>query len=206
MKLFFAPASPFVRKVLVCAIELGVDSRIERLACAAHPVKRDPDVVARNPLGKIPTLITDEGDVLFDSRVICEYLDGAADHPKLFPASGPARFRCLRDQALGDGVLDAAILIRYEEATHEAGCRSAGWIDGQLDKIEQSLRFLDAGVPALAERLDVGTIAVGCALGYLDLRFAHLEWRARFTALARWFDHFETRPSMQATRPRLPGT
>jgi glutathione S-transferase len=202
MKLFYSPASPFVRKVVVCAIELGLDESIERLPSAAHPVNRDPRIVSRNPLGQVPTLLTDEGEVLFDSRVICEYLDSRAPERGLFP-SGARRFGALRDQALGDGILDAALLVRYENATHDEGARSAAWVAGQLDKVEQSLRFLEERVDGFANRVDIGAITVGCALGYLDFRFDDLAWRASCPGLARWFEAFGGRQSMRATTPQV---
>lgn len=184
MKLFYAALSPFVRKVIVCAIELDLDKRIERVPSAAHPVNRDARIVACNPLGQVPTLITDD-DVLFDSRVICEYLDSLAPQHALFP-HGERRFGALRDRALGDGLLDAAILVRYEQATHDEAARSKGWIQGQLDKVEQSLRFLETHVADFASSVDIGAISIGCALGYLDFRFDHPAWRARCPSLARW--------------------
>ncbi len=115
MKIFYAAPSPFVRKCLVTAHELGLRERIELVPAAAHPVNRDPKVVAKNPLGKIPTLVTDEGVALFDSRVICEYLNELGGG-RLIPAGGAERWRVLADQALADGIMDAAILIRYESA------------------------------------------------------------------------------------------
>src|SRR5260221_10537422 len=114
MKLFFSPASPFVRKVLVVAIELGMEGRIERLPSAVHPVNRDQAVVAKNPLGQVPTLLLDDGTPLHDSRVICEYLDAQAGGARLFPAPGAARWQALTEQSVADGLLDAAILSRYE--------------------------------------------------------------------------------------------
>jgi glutathione S-transferase len=203
MKLFYAALSPFVRKVIVCAIELGLDQRIERLPSAAHPVNRDARLVACNPLGQVPTLITDDDVALFDSRVICEYLDSLTPQSALFPHGG-RRFGALRDQALGDGILDAAILVRYEQATHDEAARSEGWVRGQLDKVEQSLRFLEAHVDDFADSVDIGTISIGCALGYLDFRFDHLGWRERCPSLARWYEGFGARTSMQATMPQAP--
>jgi glutathione S-transferase len=201
MKLFHSPSSPFGRKVLVCAAELGLAPRIELSPSAPHPVNRDARVVAHNPLGQVPTLITDDGEVLFDSRVICEYLDSLVPQPVLFPPAGPARFRALRDQAVADGLVDAALLVRYEETTRDSAVRSAGWIAGQLDKVDNALQFLDRGARELARRVDIGTIAVGCALGYLDFRFPQLAWRSRCPALAQWFEAFGARESMRATMP-----
>src|SRR5271168_569719 len=109
MKIFYNPASPFVRKCLICAQELGVFDRLELVPAVAHPVNRDPSLVAVNPLAKLPTLVTDEGAVLYDSRVICEYLNSLGDG-RLLPARGAARWQVLVDQSLADGMMDAAVL------------------------------------------------------------------------------------------------
>ncbi len=200
MRLFFASPSPFVRKVMVCAFELGLEDRIERLSAAAHPIDRDMAIVAENPLGKVPTLLTNEGIALFDSRVICEYLADKAGSDMLFP-NGPARWTALRDQALADGLLDAAILARYEHIMRPEELVWQRWSDGQIAKIESALDHLAEGAAALAGRIDIGTISIGCALGYLDFRFAHLNWRLGRGGLAEWFEMFSRRPSMEASRP-----
>lgn len=201
MKLFYAPTSPFVRKVLVVAHELGLEERIERLPGAAHPVNRDPAIVAQNPLGQVPTFITDDGQVLYDSRVVCEYLNDQAGG-SLFPASGEARWRALTRQALGDGLMGAAILVRYETFVRPEDRRWDGWIDGQLDKVRTALAAIEREAASLGDQLDIGTITFGCALGYLDLRFADLGWRDGHPETARWFERFGARPSMAATRPQ----
>jgi glutathione S-transferase len=200
MKLFYAATSPFVRKCLVSAHELGLRERLELVSAAPHPVNRDRMLVASNPLGKIPTLITDEGTVLYDSRVICDYLNALADGP-LIPPQGPARWRVLVDQALADGVMDAAVLVRYESAARPEKLRWNDWITGQLEKVTCGLAELERRARDLAGRVDAGTIAVGCALGYLDLRFASLEWRDKCPDTAVWFEQFGKRESMAATRP-----
>jgi len=200
MKLFYAAASPFVRKCLVSAHELGLRERIELVPAAPHPVNRDRTVVASNPLGKIPTLITGEGAVLYDSRVICEYLDALAGG-RLIPAHGPARWRVLVDQSLADGVMDAAVLVRYESAVRPENLRWNDWISGQLEKVTCGLAEFERGARGWTERVDAGTVAVGCALGYLDFRFASLGWREKCPDTARWFERFAKRESMVATRP-----
>ncbi|MGC1388051.1 MAG: glutathione S-transferase [Steroidobacteraceae bacterium] len=200
MKLFYAATSPFVRKCLASAYELGLRERLELMPAAPHPVNRDRTVVASNPLGKIPTLITDDGAVLYDSRVICEYLNAVADGA-LIPPHGPARWRVLVDQALADGVMDAAVLVRYESAARPEQLRWNDWITGQLDKVTCGLAELERRAHGFAERVDAGTIAVGCALGYLDFRFASLEWREKWPDTAAWFERFAKRESMVATRP-----
>jgi glutathione S-transferase len=200
MKLFYAAPSPFVRKCLVVARELGLHERIELVPAAAHPINRDRAVVANNPLGKIPTLITDEGTVLYDSRVICEYLN-AAGNGKLIPQSGAARWSVLAEQALADGIMDAAVLARYETALRPEPLRWNDWTAGQLEKVASGLAEIERRAAAYGDRVDLGTIAVGCALGYLDFRYASLAWREKRLTASSWFEQFGARASMVATRP-----
>jgi glutathione S-transferase len=197
MKLFFSPFSPYVRKCLTVAHEVGLDARVQLLPSNANPVNRDREIIAKNPLGKVPTLVTDDGAVLYDSRVICEYLDDLGGG-SLFPRDGEARWTALTLQALGDGILDAALLARYEDVARPEALRWPEWRAAQLDKAETSLAHLD-GQPALLapERVDIGMLTVGCALWYLDLRFADYDWRARHGAVAQWYAGFSQRPSMQ---------
>ena len=198
MKIFFSPASPYVRKVMVCAAELGL--ALEKLPSAASPVNRDRTIVAENPLGKVPTFLTDDGTALYDSRVICEYLDTKGGG-KLFPREGDARWRALVEQALADGLLDAALLARYEGTLRPAELRWDAWVAGQMDKIATSLDRMEHSTAGFAGRVDIGTIATGCALGYLDFRFPDLGWRTRHPNLAAWLAEFGRRPAMQATAP-----
>ncbi|KQQ13146.1 glutathione S-transferase [Methylobacterium sp. Leaf123] len=200
MKLFHSHSSPFVRKVMVVAHELGLAERLELLPSAVHPVKRDRSVLAQHPLAQVPTLILDNGEGLADSRVIGEYLD-ALGGGRLFPAGGDARWRALNEQSTADGVLDAALLIRYELTARPESERSAAWIEGQTAKIESALAWFEEQAEALGDRVDIGTIALACALGYLDLRFSDIAWRDDAPRLAAWFARFEERPSMIATRP-----
>ncbi len=200
MKLFFSPASPFVRKCMVIAQEAGIADRIEKLPSAAGPVARDQTIIPSNPLGKVPTLITDDGQVLYDSRVICEYLNDLAGGV-LFPAGGQARWQALADQALGDGIMDAALLARYEVALRPEALRWQDWVDGQMSKAHDALAQLEKNVKRLDGRLDIGVITIACALGYLDFRFASYDWRSTHPGVAAWFKTFNARPSMQATLP-----
>jgi len=200
MKLFFSATSPFVRKCLVAARELGLHDRIEIIPAAPHPVDRDRAIVAHNPLGKVPTLIADDGTVFYDSRVICEYLD-ALGNGALVPKRGADRWRVLIDQSLADGMTDAAVLARYETAARPENRRWTAWTDGQLDKVRCGLAELERLADGFADRVDVGTIAAGCALGYLDYRYESLAWRKGCPAAAAWFERFGARPSMMATRP-----
>ena len=154
-----------------------------------------------NPLGKVPTLLTDDGTVLYDSRVICEFLNDLGGG-KLFPAGGAQRWQVLTEQSLGDGILDAALLARYEGAMRPEALRWADWTTGQLDKIHCGLAAIDAKADSLGDRVDIGTITMGCVLGYLDLRFDHLGWRQQHAKAAAWFARFNARPAMQATLPK----
>jgi len=203
LQLYYSPTSPFVRKCLVAAHELGLRERLELLAAAPHPINRDAVLAAQNPLGKAPTLIGADGAVLYDSRVICEYLN-AVGHGGLLPAAGAARWTALVEQALADGILDAAVLVRYETAVRPEPLRWAEWIGGQMEKVRGGLAELERRAAGLAGRIDVGTIAVGCALGYLDFRYASLGWRGQCPALAAWFDAFAARASMRSTAPPAP--
>lgn len=200
MRIYFAAASPFVRKCLIAAAELGLREKIELVTAAAHPVNRDKNLVAHNPLGKIPTLITDDGTVLYDSRVICEYLNALGDG-HLLSREGNARWSVLTEQALADGVMDAAVLTRYETFARPEQLRWKDWVTGQLEKVTSGLDALESRAASFGDRVDVGTIAFGCALGYLDFRFASLGWRDTRPNTSAWFERFGARASMVATRP-----
>ncbi len=170
------------------------------MPAVAHPVSRDRAVVAVNPLGKIPTLVTDEGMVLYDSRVICEYLNSLAGGA-LLPQKGAARWNVLAEQALADGIMDAAVLTRYETALRPEQFRWNEWVSGQLDKVAGGLAQFEPRARGLGDRLDFGTIALGCALGYLDFRFASLAWREKHPDTAVWFERFGRRDSMMSRGP-----
>lgn len=200
MKLYFSPASPFVRKCMVVAHEAGLAARIEKLPSAAHPIDRDRTIVAANPLGQVPTFFTDEGQALYDSRVICEYLDQLAQ-ACIFPKQQAQRWRALSDQSLADGILDAALLARYEAVVRPAQFQWADWAQGQMDKVRSALDHFDGAMADRTGQVDIGTITLGCALGYLDFRFPDYDWRAGRDRLAAWFADFSQRPSMQHTMP-----
>ena len=203
MKLFFSPASPYVRKVMVSAHEKGLAERIEWLDCAANPVRRDKTIVARNPSGKVPTLLLDDGRVLFDSRVICAYLDVLVETPQLTPPGGDERFAVLTLEALADSILDAAVLARYETAVRPKELFWDGWFNGQMEKIDSGLDALGENwMELLAGPVNAGAIAAACALGYLDFRFPDKDWRTGRETLADWFAAFSERESMRKTTPR----
>lgn len=203
MKLRFSPTSPYVRKVTVLGLETGLDAKIERITTASAPDKPNPELGKENPLNKVPCLLTDDGLVLYDSPVICEYLDAQHTGRKLFPA-GNARWTALRQMALADGILDAALLRRYEILRPEAE-RSGNWDKAQKHKIDQSLDSLEQeskGFPDPAgDQVSIGHLSIGCALGYLDFRFAAEAWRNGRPNLAKWYDGLAKRPSMAQTVP-----
>lgn len=207
MRLRYSPTSPFVRKVTVTAIETGLDQRLERVPTAVAPTKRNDEVARENPLVKIPALTTDDGLVIYDSAVICEYLDTLQEGAKIFPAAGKPRWIALRQQALGDGVLDAAILGRYESLRPKEFLWQE-WIDAQMRKVRGALSALEmeceAGeLTAVAEasRPHIGQITIGCALGYLDFRYPSEAWRERHRRLAAWYEQFAQRRAMRETVP-----
>ena len=201
MKLYFNAASPFVRKVRLLVREAGLESRVEEVITAVSPVKANADLARANPLGKIPTLVTDEGFALFDSPVICEYLDSLHSGRKLFPAAGPARWVALRQQAVADGILDAGILVRYELAFCPKALHWPEWMDGQRLKWHQGLDFLEHDAATLAGEPTIGSLSVVAALGWLDFRYGDDDWRVGRPALAAWFKTFSSRSSVQATLP-----
>lgn len=200
MKLLYSPASPYVRKVMVVAHETGLTDRIELVPSAVAPTLVNPDVAAENPLVKVPTLVIEGGQSLFDSRVITEYLDTLHGGARLFPADGPARWTALRRQAMADGLLDAALLIRYEHILRPEPQRWQAWTDGQFRKVRQALASLAA--EDFGAELTVGEIAAGCALGYLDFRFPEEDWRTAHPALGAWYAKLAERPSFVATVPK----
>lgn len=202
MKLFFAPLSPFVRKVLVTAHETQQHHLIERIESAPHPINRDEAIARRNPLGQAPTAITDDGEAIYGSRVICEYLDSQSKGLKVFPAAGPERWKALVQQALGDGITDAALLARYEQTVRPAELRWETWRDTQLTKVVAGLDEVERLATAFGEQVTIGTITIACAIGYLDFRFGDLNWRSGRPAASEWYEWFSARPSMTATRPQ----
>ena len=205
MKLLSAPASPYGRKVKIVAIEKGLLDRIEVVAMPTTPATPNEQLARDNPLAKIPTLVLSDGRSLYDSFVICDYLDTLHAGEKAIPAAGARRWAVLTVHALGSGIADAAILCRYETALRPEALRWADWTRGQMKKVTGGLDWLDSNVAALgsagASDVDLGQIAVACALGYLDFRFADVDWRATRPRLAGWFAAFSQRASMRQTMP-----
>lgn len=200
MKLAYSPASPYVRKVMVLLHETGQLADVEVEEMHTTPTSPDANLLPKNPLGKIPALERAEGPTLYDSRVICAYLDDRAGG-KLY-GTGARHWDTRTLEATADGIMDAAVLMTYETRLRPEGARSQDWVEGQWGKIERSLSALNTRwMSHLRGPLDMGQIAVACALGYLEFRHGARNWRRGPDALAAWFDTFESRPSMVATRP-----
>ena len=195
MKLYYSPTSPYVRKVAACAIACGLHDRITRIE--TNPHASPAALVADNPLSKVPCLVTEDGLALFGSPVICEYLDSVGEG-SLFPPAGPLRWRALKLQAVGDGIMDAAVMRRMEMGRPAEEARAAN-MARQAAAVARALDVLKASVPA--DHLDIGTITVACALGYLDLRFAEDGWREGRPALTAWYAGMEKRPEIAETGP-----
>jgi glutathione S-transferase len=191
-------ASPFGRKVKIAAAVLGLKDRVKIvMADTADP---SDSLRNENPLGKIPALILEDGTVLFDSRVIVEYLDFAAGGDRIIPPA-PGRFEVLRLQALADGIADAAVLRVYEGRFRAPERQEPKWVDHQTGKVERGLTAIERALPAIEAVPHVGAIALACTLGYLDLRAAG--WRAAHPSLGEWVDAFEQAiPAFAETRPK----
>ena len=200
MKLRYSPTSPFARKVRVALIETGLDKRVAMVP--TNPWSPETDLGNDNPLGKVPTLIDDDGNQVFDSRVIIDYLDGMHGGARLVPVEGKARLAALVRQSLGDGILDAAVLRRIETAMRPEALRWPWWLDRQMAAIHRGLDRLEREAGSLTDLATIGDIAVACALGYLDFRLPTEEWRGGHPKLAAWFERQQKRPSMIATIPK----
>jgi len=202
LKLHYTSASPFVRKVVLAAIELGLDHRLEFVPAAnpTVPTARNPAIAADNPLSKVPTLVLADGEVLFDSVVICEYLDTIADRPHLFPPPGPVRWKALRLNALADGMLDSGVSVRLERI-RPAGLQWPDWIEGHLFKIRGALDLLEHEPILLDGPLHIGQIALGAALPWLAFREVYTTLPESHPRVASWLSRFEQRHSMQRTKP-----
>ena len=202
MTLFHNPASPFVRKVRVLLIETGQQDRVALLASMPSPVAPDAQLVQGNPVGKIPALRLADGSVVHDSRVILDYLDHQHVGNPLIPRDGSARWRRLTLASMADGIMDAAVLVRYESALRPVEKHWAPWLDEQRNKIRRTLAELEQyAIAELASHFDVASISVACALGYLDFRHPDMHWRADNPKLAAWYAEVSQRPSMLETQP-----
>lgn len=197
MKLHHHPISPYARMVRVTAHELGIADQIELVMTEGlGPVVAHPQIVRENPLGKIPTLVTDQGTPIYDSRVIIEYLLHHAGDETLLPREPVARFRVLTLQALAQGIADAALQYRYESFARPESLRWPEYMARQKERI-----LTAASAAREYETLSIGSIALACALGYLDIRMPEINWRDAAHGLAAWHLEFSKRPSMEATKP-----
>ena len=196
MKLAFSAASPYVRKVMACAIARGIDGQIEKAKIGTT----DPVLASMNPLSKVPTLVTGDDMALYDSPVICEYIDSVGSAPGLFPPAGPARWTAIRRAALADGIMDAAQPRRRELALPQDEGRTT-WIAQQQGKVARSLDALEAEADSLHGLSTYGEITIACALGYLDFRFANEPWRPGHPKLTAWYEAVVTLPPMAGTMP-----
>jgi glutathione S-transferase len=202
MQLFDNPASPYCRKVMVVLHETGQLGDVTLIPASGHPTDPGTMPVANNPLGKVPTLLRDSGPAMYDSRVICRFFD-ARKSAGLYPEA--RLWDTLTLEATGDGILDAAILMVYESRSRPENARSPEWLEGQWAKIARALDMLEARwMSHLHGHLDMGQIAIGCALGSLDFRHDARNWRQGRDALAAWEKTFATRESMAATIPHAP--
>jgi len=198
MTLLGAPASPFVRKVRVLLMETGQND-IAMQEVATTPVATAPEVAAANPVGKIPALIRDDGPTLYDSRVICRYLDTRAGG-RLYPEA--RLWETLTLEATAEGIMEAAVLMVYEARVRPEEMRYQPWLDAQWAKVTRALDALDTRwMSHLYGPLDMGQVAVGCALGYLDFRHPDKDWRSGREALTAWAARFAERDAMRATMP-----
>lgn len=201
MRLYHSPTTPFGRKVMVVLLETGQDGDAEVVPASGTAIDPGTQPLDVNPLGKIPALVADGGTALYDSRVICRFLDDRAG-AGLYPDK-PRLWRTLTLEATADGMMEAAVLMVYEARTRPEALRFAPWVEGQWAKVARALDTLEAGwIGHLAGPLDIGQIALGCALSYLDFRHDGRGWRRDHPRLAAWYAAFAARDSMKATEPR----
>ena len=196
MRLYYSATSPYVRKVIVCAKARGIDGQIKPVT--VDPWSSPAEFLADNPLSKVPCLVTEDGLSLFDSPVICEYLDSVGDVNPVFPGHGAPRWRALRLQAMGDGILDAAVARRLEQGRPQDTART-GVMERHGSAVARTLDMLEAEGPA--NHLDIGTITIACALGYLDFRLESEPWRETRPRLAHWMEGMQQRPEIASTTP-----
>ena len=196
MKLAYSPNSPYVRKCVALAIQRGIDKQMELWTVGTT----DPALLKVNPLSKVPTLVLDDGTALYDSPVICEYLDSVGDGPKMFPPVGPARWKALRQEALGDGILDATQPRRREIALPQDEGRQT-YIVLQQGKVKAALAVLEAEADDLGMLTNIGEITIACALGYMDFRYANEPWRPGHPKLEAWYAKVSAMPAMARTVP-----
>jgi glutathione S-transferase len=198
MKLHISPSSPYVRKVRVAIRELGLEDRIEEVITI--PWDEGAHTAMENPTGKVPALVTDDGGNLFDSPVICEYLDSLSGQATLFPPAGPARWAALRRQALADAMLDAMIARRVE-GNRPGDSDTEYWINRHWEAVRRCIDEMERTLPADDKPIDIGDIAIAVALAQVLYRFADQDWQPGRPKLAAWFEEIVQRPSLVQTYP-----
>ncbi len=205
MELLGSPTSPYVRKCRVVAHETGQADDVKISFLGLTPVSPNETVTQQNPLDKVPVLLRNDGVALFDSRVIVEFLDAQSKTEKMFPETGPARWNALRLQAIGDGIMDAAVFTRFYTGAGPEQYHWPEFLEGQIKKVTQALDVLEIEADELGHEANIGTVAVACALGYLDFRYSEmLDWRAGRDSLAAWYAEFSKRSSMRETEHYQP--
>jgi glutathione S-transferase len=205
MKLHFHPASPFVRMVRIVAHEVGLEGQLDLVPAGnMAPIEVNQQVAATNPLGKLPALITDHGHPLHDSRVICEYLVHRSGRSDLLPDEPVRRFRILTLESQALGIADAAVAWRYEMVMRPEALHWDKWATRQETRVMMALDDIEANWTASLGEVDVGTIALAAALGYLDFRLPQWDWRSGRPAVTGYHAEFAKRPSMVATEHANP--
>ncbi len=205
MKLLYAPTSPFARKVRAAAIELGLSDRIELEYVQVAPGKPNRDYAkTHNPLRKIPALVTAEGVTIFDSTVICEYLDAMAGGGAIIPREGDARWHVLTNHALAQGICEAAVLARYETALRPEPYRWSEWTADQWDRVVSGIEWFEQHAAELEGPVNLAHLGLGSALGYIEFRYPESDWKARNPTVAAWFVTLAQRPSFALTKPENP--
>ncbi|WP_419903672.1 glutathione S-transferase N-terminal domain-containing protein [Kiloniella sp.] len=201
MQLCFSATSPYARKVLMVAMEKGLESEIKITPMATFTT--ESDIWNQNPLGKVPVLSTREGTILCDSPIICEYLDSLSEETPLVPRSGEGRWQASNFHALADGIMDASIQRTVEIRQRPADMQWEEWHTRQSLKIDKTLQVFEAALTAgkFAKTFGIGEITLACALGYLDFRYADENWRKDCPALAKWFEEISQRASFIKTSP-----
>lgn len=205
MKLHYAPQSPFARRARVAAAELGLETQIELEYVEAIPGRPNSAFSeTTNPLKRIPALTLEDGEVIVDSTVICEYFDSIAGGGRLVPKGGNGRWRVLSAASIAHGMCESAVQVRYETALRPEPARWFDWVEDHWRKVDSGLDWFEARPTILAEPLDLSHITLGCLLGYLDFRWPNRDWRTGRTKLRDWYTRIERRDSFEKTKPANP--
>lgn len=199
IKLFYTPTSPYARKVRIVALEKGLKDKISEII--APPADNPPELQKTNPLGAIPALLLENGESIYDSMVICAYLDSLSKENPLYPSSGIEKFRAMRAEALGNGVMESGVAIVCERRRTETGI-SQKVIDKHLKAIDRCLPVMEAESAGFGKEIDIRQIAFGAALGYTAFRLPEVNWQGKAPKLAKWYETFAQRPAMKATVPK----